>query len=88
MLVLYGTLPFWDRLRGQAKVRAALNGVNAAVVGILGAALYQPIWTSTISRPLDASLALAAFAALTILRLPVLAVVAIMAAVGVAQTLL
>jgi chromate transporter len=88
MLLLYGTLPFWDSLRQRAKVRAALNGVNAAVVGILGAALYQPIWTSTISRPVDASLALAAFAALAILRLPVLAVVALMAVAGIAQTLL
>lgn len=85
-LILYGILPFWDRLRGHTAVRAGLNGVNAAVVGILAAALYQPIWTSTVLRPLDASLALLAFAALTIARLPVLLVVGAMACVGVALT--
>jgi chromate transporter len=86
MLLMYGALPFWDSLRSKASIRGALDGVNAAVVGILGAALYQPIWTSTVQRPLDAALALLAFAALAIARLPVLAVVALAAAVGVALT--
>src|SRR5271166_378529 len=66
MLLVYGILPFWDRLRTKPSVRGALNGVNAAVVGILGAALYEPIWTSTILRPMDAALALVAFAALAV----------------------
>jgi chromate transporter len=88
MLLMYGTLPFWDSLRSKASVRGVLDGVNAAVVGILGAALYQPIWTSTVQRPLDAALALLAFAALAIARLPVLAVVALAAAVGVALTII
>ncbi len=86
MLLLYGVLPFWDRLRTKASIRGALNGVNAAVVGILGAALYEPIWTSTILRPLDAALALLAFAALTVARLPVFVVVAMAAAMGIALT--
>jgi chromate transporter len=69
-------------------VRGALNGVNAAVVGILGAALYEPVWTSTILRPMDATLALLAFAALAVARLPVFVVVAIAAVVGTALTLI
>ncbi len=87
LLLMYGTLPFWDSLRSSASIRGALSGVNAGVVGILGAALYQPIWTSTVQRPADAALALLAFAALVIARLPVLAVVALAAAAGVAPTL-
>ena len=86
MLLVYGVLPFWDRLRTRTGIRGALNGVNAAVVGILGAALYEPIWTSTILRPLDAALALLAFAALTVAELPVFVVVAMAAAVGMALT--
>jgi chromate transporter len=82
MLLIYGILPFWDRLRTKAKVRAALDGVNAAVVGILGAALYQPIWTSAIAHPSDAAIALLAFAALTVAHIPVFVVVAGTAAAG------
>jgi chromate transporter len=88
LLLVYGVLPFWDRLRAKSSVRGALDGVNAGVVGILGAALYEPIWMSTILRPLDAALALLAFAALTVARLPVLAVVAMAAAAGVATAFL
>ncbi len=88
MLLVYGVLPFWDRLRTRTAIRGALNGVNAAVVGILGAALYEPIWTSTILRPRDAALALLAFAALTVAKLPVFVVVAMAAAAGMALTLI
>ena len=88
MLLVYGVLPFWDRLRTRTAIRGALNGVNAAVVGILGAALYEPIWTSTILRPVDAALALLAFAALTVAKLPVFLVVAMAAAAGMALTLI
>ncbi len=84
LLLVYGVLPFWDRLRRKRQARGALYGVNAAVVGVLGAALYQPIWTSTILSPLDAALALLAFAALTVARLPVIAVVALAAVAGAA----
>lgn len=52
-LLVYGTLPFWDTLRRNPKVKGALMGVNAAVVGILIAAWYHPIWTSTILEPVD-----------------------------------
>ena len=69
-LLVAGILPFWDRLRGRQTVQAALWGVNAAVVGILLAALYDPIWTGAVRTPADFSLALATFTLLTIWRLP------------------
>jgi chromate transporter len=46
MLLVYGTLPFWDAMRTRPAAQAAMRGSNAAVVGILGAALYNPVWTS------------------------------------------
>ena len=52
-LLVPGVLPFWERVRGVARVRQALMGVNAAVVGLLLAALYDPLWTSAIGRPAD-----------------------------------
>ncbi len=88
MLLVYGVLPFWDRLRTRSAIRGALNGVNAAVVGILGAALYEPIWTSTILGAADAALVLLAFAALTVAKLPVFVVVAMAAATGIALTVI
>lgn len=69
-LLVVGALPFWERLRHDARARAALSGVNAAVVGLLLAALYHPVWTSTIHAPADLALALAALAALQWARLP------------------
>lgn len=60
-LLVIGTLPFWDVLRRKAKVQGALTGVNAAVVGILAAALYQPIWTTTIHNVYDFSLGILLF---------------------------
>jgi chromate transporter len=63
-LLLLGVLPFWEQLRGFGAVRAALRGVNAAVVGILLAALWQPVWTSAIFSVADLLLAAAAFTAL------------------------
>jgi chromate transporter len=67
-LLLVGALPFWDDLRGRPGVQATLAGVNAGVVGILAAALYDPVWTSAIRGWPDAVLALAAFAALVHFR--------------------
>ncbi|MGF1957840.1 chromate transporter, partial [Enterococcus casseliflavus] len=50
-LVLVGVLPFWDALRGRPRVRTAMRGANAAVVGILAAALYTPVFTTAITGP-------------------------------------
>lgn len=81
-LLVIGTLPFWGALGRQAAFRAALSGVNAAVVGILLAALYDPIWTKAIHSPADFALALLGFALLAGWRLPAWAVVVVSAAGG------
>jgi chromate transporter len=64
MLLVLGALPFWEAIRGLAKARAALSGINAAVVGILAAALYDPVWTSAVHTPADFLVAAASFALL------------------------
>ena len=69
-LLVVGALPFWEQLRCQQRAQAALAGINAAVVGLLLAAFYQPVWTSAIDRPQDFALALLAFVALMFWRLP------------------
>ena len=69
-LLIAGALPFWEKLRLNIRIRAALMGVNAAVVGVLFAALYQPIWTSAIHDAKDLALALLAFVALMFWKLP------------------
>lgn len=69
-LLVFGALPFWAGLRSNGRIRAALTGVNAAVVGLLLAALYQPVWTGAIHRPADFALALLALVALLFWKLP------------------
>ncbi len=69
-LLVFGVMPFWDRLRLNLHVQAALAGVNAAVVGLLLAALYDPVWTNAIFGPYDFALALTALVALMAWRLP------------------
>jgi chromate transporter len=75
MLCIAGTLPFWHGLRGRQAVQAVMRGSNAAVVGMLGAALYNPVWTSAIQKPADCAVAAAGFLCLTVWRIPPLAVV-------------
>ena len=84
LLVLVGTLPFWDGFRQRADAQAIMRGVNAAVVGILGAALYSPVWSSAVLTPRDFALALIGFVLLTVWKAPPLVVVAIGALGGVA----
>src|SRR5258708_28440686 len=60
-LLLIGALPFWDTLRRRPAVQSGLRGVNAAVVGLLLAALYNPVWTSAILGPGDFAIAILAF---------------------------
>ncbi|MDR7148148.1 chromate transporter [Hydrogenophaga palleronii] len=74
-LLIAGALPFWERLRTLPRAQAALMGVNAAVVGILLAALYDPVWTSAIHSVADLGLALLALIALMRWKLPPWAVV-------------
>lgn len=87
LLILVGTLPFWDGFRKRASAQAAMRGVNAAVVGLLGAALYNPVWTSSVKTPGDFALALAGFVLLTVWRAPPLIVVVVSALGGVGLAL-
>lgn len=82
-LLVAGALPLWVPLRRSAHAQAALAGVNAAVVGLLLAALYHPVWTSAIHGAADFALALAAFVALVTWRVPPWLVVLVMTAAGV-----
>jgi chromate transporter len=84
MLLVYGTLPFWATLRNHALAQAAMRGTNAAVVGILAAALYDPVWSSAILNPRDFALGLVAFVLLTVWSAPPWIVVVITAAGGAA----
>jgi len=86
-LLIVGTLPFWDTLRARADFQGALRGINAAVVGLLLAALYQPVWTSTIHSPRDFALALTAFGLLAFAKAPAWLVVVLAAAGGAFLTL-
>jgi len=80
--LVVGVLPFWERLRGVIRVRRALMGINAAVVGLLLAALYDPVWTSAVRAPEDFALAVGSFALLAFWRVPPWAVVALAAGAG------
>jgi chromate transporter len=81
-LLVGGTLPFWDSLRRRPAIQAALRGVNAAVVGVLAAALYTPVWTSSVHDPAGFAVALLAFLLLTGWRTPPWLVVLLGAAAG------
>ncbi|WP_158531668.1 chromate efflux transporter [Meiothermus sp. Pnk-1] len=81
-LLVAGTLPFWNRLRGHPGVQAALRGINAGVVGILLAALYTPVWTSAIGSGADFALALGCFTLLAHWKAPPWLVVLLAAGVG------
>jgi chromate transporter len=81
MLILVGMLPFWDTFRKRPTTQAAMRGVNAAVVGILGAALYSPVFTSSVKSPPDLAVALVGFVLLIAWRAPPLLVV-IVSAIG------
>ena len=81
-LLVMGALPFWESLRHSPRTQAALAGVNAAVVGLLLAALYQPVWTSAIFSARDFGLALIGLVALMVWKLPPWLVVAGSGAAG------
>ena len=81
-LLVIAALPYWDRLRASIPVRRALTGTNAAVVGILLAALYTPVWTGAIDGPPDVVVAAAGLGLLVTGRVPPIVVVALAAAAG------
>ena len=81
-LLVAGALPFWEAMRRRDGVQRAMGGINAAVVGVLGAALYDPVWTSAIHSRTDFGLALAAFGLLVYAKASPLIVVALSALAG------
>jgi len=81
-LLVAGALPFWEALRQRRGVQRAMGGINASVVGVLGAALYDPVFTSAIHSRADFALALAAFALLVVARVAPVWVVALAAVAG------
>ena len=87
LLLLLGVLPFWAALRTRPSAQAAMRGANAAVVGLLGAALYDPVWTGSVHRPVDFVVATILFLMLVVWRMPPLGIVALGATAGICLTL-
>ncbi|MCB8879042.1 chromate efflux transporter [Acidisoma cellulosilytica] len=85
MLLVLGMLPFWDKLRRRPYARNAMAGANAAVVGVLGAALYNPVWTSAVIKPSDFVLATLGFLLLTLWQIAPWRLVLVLAVLGAAQ---
>ncbi|NOH54700.1 chromate efflux transporter [Vibrio coralliilyticus] len=83
-LLLLGVLKNWQSLAKMPKVSGAVNGVNAAVVGLLVAALYQPVFTSAVMSPIDISFVLVGFYLLKQLKLPIVWMVIFFMAAGIA----
>ncbi len=83
ILVLIGVLPFWQAFRARGGAQAAVRGINAAVVGILGAALYNPVWTGSVKTTADFGAALIGFLLLVVWRAPPVLVVVAGALAGV-----
>jgi chromate transporter len=81
-LLVIGVLPFWHSLRQRASAKRALFGINAVVVGMLLAALYNPVWTSAVHTPVDFGIVLAAFVLLMFWKLPPWLIVAFAALAG------
>ena len=82
LLLVYGMLPFWDRLRARHTAQAAMRGANAAVVGILAAAFYHPVWKSAVLNEADFALAVGGFLLLTVWKSPPWLVVVLLASAG------
>jgi chromate transporter len=87
LLLVTAILPVWGALRGRPAVQAAMRGANAAVVGLLAAALYDPVWTSAVLSPTDFAAALAGLVLLTACRAPPGLVVLLGLAFGLAPAL-
>jgi len=88
ILLHLGTLPFWESFRRRTGTQAVMRGINAGVVGLLGAALYSPIWTSSVQGPSDFAVVLVGFILLMAWKAPPVVVVAVSALGGAAFALL
>ncbi len=84
ILLLLGALPFWDEFRRLGRAQAVMRGINAAVVGVLGAALYDPLWTHAVGTHGDVAAALAGLFLLSVWRTPPLLLVVLGALGGMA----
>ena len=87
-LLVIAILPFWNQLSQASNFRAALVAINAAVVGILAAALFDPVWTSSINSASDFALAAVAFGLLMFWKLPSWLVVIVTAVAGVGVSMI
>jgi chromate transporter len=87
ILALVAALPFWETFRKYTRAQALMRGVNAAVVGLLGAALYSPVWTTSVDGPGSFGVVLVGFVLLTVWEAPPLVVVAVSAVGGVVLTI-
>ena len=87
LLCLLGTLPFWHGLRRRPAAQAAMRGINAAVVGLLAAALYNPVWVSAVKGPADVAVVAAMFVLLVAWHAPPLLVVVLSALAGIGLSL-
>lgn len=83
LLLVYGALPFWSRLRAWPAVQSAMRGANAAVVGVLGAALYDPVWTGAVLAARDFAAVVAGFLLLTVWKVAPWVVVVVLGLAGV-----
>jgi chromate transporter len=83
LLALVGAAPFWNSLRSDPAAQAVMRGVNAAVVGLLAAALYDPVWVSAVQSPADFAVVVVGFVLLVAWRAPPLLVVLLSAAAGI-----
>ena len=81
-LLVAGAVPYWEALRQRDGIQRTMGGINAAVVGVLGAALYDPVWTSAIHSKADFALALAAYGMLVFGKVSPAFVVALIALAG------
>lgn len=88
LLLVLAALPYWQALRARPSMGAMLAGVNAAVVGLLAAALYSPVWTSAVLSKLDFAVAVVGFFLLTRWKTPPLAIVVLCALAGIAEAAL
>jgi chromate transporter len=88
LLLVAGVLPMWSMIASHKRAASALAGINAAVVGLLGAALYDPVWKSAILTPADFAIALASFTLLQLRRTSVLFVLAWCVAASLVRTMI
>jgi chromate transporter len=88
LLLVAACLPMWKSLAQQTRMVSAVRGVNAAVVGLLAAALYDPLWTSSIASATDIAIALVSFALLVMTRVPVLGVLAAVAVISLLRAMM